>query len=104
MLTLQCHGHQHISHPTHILVDLYVSMSPLAHPTRENFTWFHSSYGADSLTIQYEDIYRRCRPDPEVTHGSCEFRLGMSCVCVDVCEGMDVYEGMDGWMDRGRDG
>ena len=71
----------YLIHNIHTLVDLYISMAPLAHPTRENFTWFHSSYGADSLTIQYEDIHRRCHSEPGVDHRSCEFRIGMTCVC-----------------------
>ena len=51
-------------------------MAPLYHPTRENFTWFHSSYGADTLTIQSEDIATKCNAKFH-SQRSCDMNIGV---------------------------
>ena len=56
-------------------------MQPLTHPSRDNYTWFQSKFGADSITLQYREISQHCVPRPLVTGGDC-----------------DIYIGVFGWM------
>jgi hypothetical protein len=59
------------------VTDLFISMRPVTHPTRSNFTWFQSKYGADSITLQYTDMARHCVPRPTVTGGDCDIYIGV---------------------------
>jgi hypothetical protein len=56
-------------------------MYPVVHPTRTNFTWFQSKFGADSVTLQYGEMSKHCVPRPTVVGGDC-----------------DIYIGVYGWM------
>eukprot|EP00598_Pedospumella_elongata_P002386 CAMPEP_0184975878 /NCGR_PEP_ID=MMETSP1098-20130426/6959_1 /TAXON_ID=89044 /ORGANISM="Spumella elongata, Strain CCAP 955/1" /LENGTH=2755 /DNA_ID=CAMNT_0027498653 /DNA_START=79 /DNA_END=8346 /DNA_ORIENTATION=+ len=61
--------------------DMFISMAPVRHPTRDNNTWFQSKFGADSITLQYRDTAKHCVPNPNVAGKHC-----------------DVYIGVFGWM------
>jgi hypothetical protein len=37
--------------------DLFIGVAPLTHPSRGNYTWFQSKFGADSVTLQVCDIH-----------------------------------------------
>lgn len=52
-------------------------MRPVTHPTRSNFTWFQSKYGADSLTLQYSEMAKHCVPRPTVVGGDCDIFIGV---------------------------
>lgn len=56
--------------------DMFIDLAPNRHPTQLNYTWAQMSIGADSITIQYSDIAKHCKPDP--TRGrSCDFSIGV---------------------------
>ncbi len=42
--------------------DIYVGVG-VQHPTRYNFTFAQSMIGADTLTVQYQELNRYCTPD-----------------------------------------
>jgi hypothetical protein len=52
-------------------------MYPLTHPSRDNFTWFQSKFGADSITLQYGDMSKHCVPRPAVVGGDCDIFIGV---------------------------
>ena len=52
-------------------------MYPLTHPSRSNFTWYQSKFGADTLTLQWSEISKRCVPRPTVIGGDCDIYIGV---------------------------
>lgn len=58
-------------------LDLFIGIAPIYHPTRENYTFFHSSYGADVLTIQAEDIAIKCKNNFHTNIGACDMHIGV---------------------------
>ena len=58
------------------VIDLFISMAPITHPTRSNFTWAQAMFGGDTITVQYQDITKRCTPVPSTGKG-CDFYVGV---------------------------
>lgn len=57
-------------------VDIYVSMSPVNHPTRLNYTWMSGFSGDDSITIDQADLQYHCKSTWDNSL-PCEFYLGL---------------------------
>lgn len=58
--------------------DLFIGVAPITHPSRQNFTWFQSKFGADTMTLQYSEVSKHCNL----------LRVGHC----------DIYIGVYGWM------
>lgn len=56
---------------------MFIGIGSLKHPTRSNFTWAQTLFGADSLTIQYSDIEKKCIPEPGIHGHHCDFYIGV---------------------------
>ena len=56
--------------------DLYVSFSPVTHPTRSNYTYVAASDGADTLTLQASMLSLHCFLDP-ATNKACDIYIGV---------------------------
>jgi hypothetical protein len=56
--------------------DLYISVPPNYQPTRENYTWTSRGFGADTLTLQADEIHKHCMPDPFAGTG-CDFYISV---------------------------
>jgi hypothetical protein len=56
--------------------DMFMAFSPIIHPNPDNYTWMAANYGADTLTIQADEIKKHCTPVPaEGKH--CDFFIGV---------------------------
>ena len=56
---------------------MFISMAPVTHPTRSNYTWFQTKFGADSFTLQYSEMSRYCVPQPQLTGKHCDIYIGV---------------------------
>ena len=58
--------------------DLFVSVAPNLHPNAMNLTWASAAWGADTMTIQANDLAAHCGVTPNATTGDrCAVYLGM---------------------------
>ena len=58
--------------------DLFVSVAPNLHPNAMNLTWASAAWGADTMTIQANDLAAHCGVTPNATTGDrCVVYLGM---------------------------
>jgi hypothetical protein len=55
---------------------VYVSLPPVYHPSRTNYTWSQASLGADTITLQYSDIIKGCTPNPSAQK-ACDFYISV---------------------------
>jgi hypothetical protein len=62
-----------------------MDIAPNYHPTKTNHTWAARGFGADTLTLQAEELNQHCTPDPE---------QGVGC---------DLYISVYGWVGAGSD-
>jgi hypothetical protein len=56
--------------------DLFIGMGSIHHPRIGNATWSQMSLGADTLTLQFDDIKSHCVPVPSLGKG-CDFFVGV---------------------------
>lgn len=54
--------------------DLFIGVAPLTHPTRNNYTWFQSKFGADTMTLQYSELAKHCNL---ARTGHCDVHIGV---------------------------
>ena len=56
--------------------DMFMAFSPIIHPNPDNYTWMAANYGADTLTIQADEIKNHCIPVPGEGI-QCDFFIGV---------------------------
>jgi hypothetical protein len=52
-------------------------MKPITHPTRTNYTWYQTKFGADTMSLQYQDIAKHCVPVPTQVGKDCDIYIGV---------------------------
>eukprot|EP01041_Mallomonas_annulata_P003044 gene3044-5962_t len=57
--------------------DVFISMKPITHPTRSNFTWISASFGTETITLQGHDIEHHCAKKKVCNAMRCDLYIGV---------------------------
>lgn len=60
-----------------ILIDIFIGVGPIKHPTRDNYTWYKTNIGADTITLQSSDIASHCAVSPMTNGKHCDIFIGV---------------------------